>query len=53
MFFDLFIYNQTAIKLQLSDVDKANIDGVLDLKIMSVQGTAIPNKGPGYNSKTD
>ena len=34
-------YNQTAIKLQLSDADKANMDAVLDLKIVGIQGNAV------------
>ncbi len=35
-------YNQTAIKLQLADADKNNIDAVLDLKVMGMQGNAVP-----------
>jgi len=35
-------YNQTAIKLQLSDADKANLDDVLNLKITGMQGNEIP-----------
>lgn len=37
-------YNQTAIKLQLSDADKSSIDDVLNLKVMGMQGNAIPVK---------
>jgi multidrug efflux pump subunit AcrB len=35
-------YNQTAIKLQLSDADKTNIDDVLNLKVIGMQGNAVP-----------
>ena len=35
-------YNQTAIKLQLSDADKASMDDILDLKIIGMQGNAVP-----------
>ncbi len=35
-------YNQTAIKLQLTDADKANMDDILDLKIVGMQGNAVP-----------
>ncbi len=35
-------YNQTAIKLQLSDADKAKLDDVLNLKITNMQGNEIP-----------
>jgi multidrug efflux pump subunit AcrB len=35
-------YNQTAIKLELSDADKTNINDVLDLKVIGVQGNAVP-----------
>ncbi|QTE36477.1 efflux RND transporter permease subunit [Mucilaginibacter gossypii] len=37
-------YNQTAIKLQLSDADKSNIDDVLNLKVIGLQGNAVPVK---------
>lgn len=35
-------YNQTAIKLQLSDADKSSIDDILNLKIIGMQGSAVP-----------
>ncbi len=35
-------YNQTAIKLQLNDADKTSIDDILDLKIVGMQGNAVP-----------
>ncbi|NLU90698.1 efflux RND transporter permease subunit [Chitinophaga sp. Ak27] len=35
-------YNQTAIKLQLSDAEKTSIDDVLNLKIVNMQGNAFP-----------
>ncbi|GAB2832162.1 efflux RND transporter permease subunit [Ferruginibacter profundus] len=35
-------YNQTVIKLQLSDADKAGMQDILDLKIIGMQGNAIP-----------
>jgi multidrug efflux pump subunit AcrB len=35
-------YNQTIIKLQLTDADKASIEDVLDLKIIGMQGNAVP-----------
>jgi multidrug efflux pump subunit AcrB len=35
-------YHQTAIKLELSDSDKANLDDILDLKIANMQGNEIP-----------
>ena len=35
-------FNQTAIKLQLSDADKSNIDDILNLKIVGMQGNAVP-----------
>jgi len=34
-------FNQTAIRLQLTDADKSNMDAVLDLKIMGMQGNAV------------
>jgi multidrug efflux pump subunit AcrB len=37
-------YNQTAIKLQLSNADKTNIDDILDLKVIGMQGNAVPIK---------
>lgn len=37
-------YNQTAIKLQLSDADKTNINDLLDLKVINMQGVAVPVK---------
>lgn len=37
-------YNQTSIKLQLSDADKSSIADILDLKIIGMQGNAIPVK---------
>ena len=35
-------FNQTAIKLQLSDADKTNMDAVLDLKVIGMQGNTVP-----------
>ncbi|HEY8783376.1 MAG TPA: efflux RND transporter permease subunit [Mucilaginibacter sp.] len=35
-------YNQTAIKLQLSDADKSGLDDILDLKIAGMQGNMVP-----------
>ncbi len=35
-------YNQTFIRLQLSDEDKASIEDLLDLKITGIQGNAVP-----------
>jgi len=35
-------FNQTAIKLQLTDADKASMEDILDLKIVGMQGTAVP-----------
>jgi multidrug efflux pump subunit AcrB len=35
-------YNQTAIKLQLNDADKTHIDDVLNLKVISANGNAVP-----------
>ena len=35
-------YNQTAIKLQLSDAAKTDINDILDIKVMGVQGNAVP-----------
>ncbi|MDQ6902150.1 MAG: efflux RND transporter permease subunit [Bacteroidota bacterium] len=35
-------YNQTAIKLQLSDADKGTLDDVLNLKITNMQGNEVP-----------
>ena len=37
-------YNQTAIKLQLSNADKTSIDDVLDLKVIGMQGNTVPIK---------
>jgi multidrug efflux pump subunit AcrB len=37
-------YNQTAIKLQLSDADKSSVDDVLNLKVIGMQGNAVPVK---------
>ena len=34
-------YNQTAIKLQLSDADKSGIDDILNLKIIGLQGNSV------------
>ncbi len=34
-------YNQTAIKLQLSDADKSSLDDILDLKIVGMQGNTV------------
>jgi multidrug efflux pump subunit AcrB len=35
-------YNQTAIKLQLNDADKSNIEDILDLKVTGMQGNSVP-----------
>ena len=35
-------YNQTAIKLQLSDAAKTDINDILDIKVIGVQGNAVP-----------
>ncbi len=35
-------FNQTAIRLQLTDADKASMDDILDLKIVGMQGNAVP-----------
>ena len=35
-------FNQAIIKLQLSDADKANMNDLLDLKIVGMQGNAVP-----------
>ena len=35
-------YKQTAIKLQLSDADKTDIDDILDIKVIGMQGNAVP-----------
>ncbi len=35
-------YNQTAVKLQLNDADKTNIDDVLNLKVIGANGNAVP-----------
>ena len=35
-------FNQTVIKMQLSDADKASMDDILDLKITSMQGNPVP-----------
>lgn len=35
-------FNQTAIKLQLTDTDKASMEDILDLKIVGMQGNAVP-----------
>lgn len=37
-------YRQTAIKLQLIDADKNNLDELLDLKIIGMAGNAVPIK---------
>jgi multidrug efflux pump subunit AcrB len=37
-------YNHTAIKLQLSDADKTSIDDLLNLKVIGMQGNAVPVK---------
>ena len=37
-------YNQTTIKLQLSDADKSTLDDVLNLKVIGMQGNAVPIK---------
>ncbi|MBS1509521.1 MAG: efflux RND transporter permease subunit [Bacteroidetes bacterium] len=35
-------FNQTPVKLQLADADKTNIDDILDLKVIGMQGNAVP-----------
>lgn len=35
-------FNQTGIKLQLSDADKTSMNDVLDLKIVGMQGNVVP-----------
>jgi multidrug efflux pump subunit AcrB len=35
-------YNQTAIKLQLTDEDKTSMNDLLDLRIIGMQGNAVP-----------
>ena len=35
-------YNQTPVKLQLSDADKASLDDILDLKITGMEGNEVP-----------
>lgn len=35
-------FNQTAIKLQLSDEDKASIDDILDIKVVSAYNKSVP-----------
>ena len=35
-------FNQTQIRLQLGDADKATMDDLLDVKIMSMQGNTVP-----------
>jgi multidrug efflux pump subunit AcrB len=35
-------FNQTAIKLQLSDADKTSMDDILNVKIAGMQGNAVP-----------
>ncbi|MFB9843580.1 efflux RND transporter permease subunit [Mucilaginibacter ginsenosidivorans] len=35
-------YNQTAIRLQLSDADKSGLDDILDLKVVGMQGNTVP-----------
>lgn len=35
-------FNQTIIRLQLSDADKTNMDDILDLKIANMQGNEVP-----------
>ncbi|MEP7108810.1 MAG: efflux RND transporter permease subunit, partial [Ferruginibacter sp.] len=37
-------FNQTEIKLRLTDADKAGIDDILDLKIVGMQGNAVPTR---------
>ena len=37
-------YNKTAINLQLSDADKSSMDEVLNLKVIGMQGNAVPLK---------
>lgn len=35
-------YNQTVIKLQLNDADKSNLDDVLNLNVVGMQGNTVP-----------
>ena len=35
-------YHQTAIKLQLNDADKTNLEDILNLKVISATGNAVP-----------
>ena len=35
-------FNQTGIKLQLSDANKGNLDNILDVKVVGAQGNATP-----------
>ncbi len=35
-------FDQTAIKLRLSDADKTSIEDILDIKILGMQGNAVP-----------
>ena len=44
-------FNQTAIRLQLNDVDKTNMDDILALKVINTQGNAIPIKDLVIESK--
>lgn len=37
-------FNQTGIKLQLSDADRSNLDDVLSVKVLGMQGNAVPLK---------
>ncbi|WP_069658441.1 efflux RND transporter permease subunit [Arcticibacter eurypsychrophilus] len=37
-------FNQTAIRLQLSDADKSDLDDVLDLNVIGIAGNAVPIK---------
>ena len=49
-------YSQTAIKLQLSDRDKASINDLLDVNMIGLSGNAVPHKrsGNGYpGNKTE
>ncbi|EOR93380.1 Acriflavin resistance protein [Arcticibacter svalbardensis MN12-7] len=37
-------FNQTAIRLQLSDADKSSLDDILDLNVIGIAGNAVPIK---------
>ena len=37
-------FNQTSIKLELSDANKSNIEAILDVKVLGAQGNTVPLK---------